>query len=200
MKAALQYKIGRILLYLIFKNLFGLKREGISNVPKEGSVIIAPNHRSNYDPPIVGCCIDSREIYSLAKSGLFISKMATWFLSSLNVIPVDIESPGIGTMKRFIELLKDGKAIMIFPEGTRSKTGEYLRAKTGVGYLAIKTNSPVIPTFIEGTFESMINHFLRKTPLRVKFGSPIYPYKGVKSIKYAKFLSDKILEEVKKLG
>jgi 1-acyl-sn-glycerol-3-phosphate acyltransferase len=200
MKASLQYKTGRILLYLIFKILFGLKREGFLNVPKEGSVIIAPNHRSNYDPPIVGCCIDSREIYFLAKSGLFISKIATWFLSGLNTIPVDLKSPGIGTMKRFIELLRDGKAIMIFPEGTRSKTGEYLRAKTGVGYLAIKTNSPVIPTLIEGTFESMTNHLLRKTPLRVKFGNPIYPSKEVESVKDANLLSKKILKEIKKLG
>ena len=200
MKAALQYKIGRILLYFIFKNLFGLKREGLSNIPEEGSVIIAPNHRSNYDPPIVGCCVDHREIYFLAKSGLFISRVVTWFLSGLNVIPVDLKSPGIGTMKRFLELLKDGKAVMIFPEGTRSKTGEYLTAKTGVGYLAIRTNSPVIPTLIEGTFESMMNHFLRKTPLRVKFGRPIYPYKEIKSVKDAKFLSCKILEEIKRLG
>lgn len=200
MKAALQYKIGRILLYFIFKNLFGLKREGLSNIPEEGSVIIAPNHRSNYDPPIVGCCVDHREIYFLAKSGLFISRVVTWFLSGLNVIPVDLKSPGIGTMKRFIELLKGGKAVMIFPEGTRSKTGEYLTAKTGVGYLAIRTNSPVIPTLIEGTFESMMNHFLRKTPLKVKFGSPIYPYKEVKSVKDAKLLSNKILEEIKRLG
>ncbi len=200
MKAPLQYKISRALLYFLFKILFGLKGEDVSNVPKEGPVIIAPNHRSNYDPLLVGGCVDSREIYYLAKSGLFISKVATWFLKSLNVIPVDLENPGIGTMRRFINLLKDGKAIMVFPEGTRSKTHEYLKAQPGVGFLSIRTNVPVIPTLIEGTYESMIKHFFRRTPLRVKFGIPIYPENKVKNLKDAQKLSDRILEEVKKLG
>jgi len=83
MKAPFQYKIARALLYLLFRIIFGLEIEGISNVPKEGSVIIAPNHRSNYDPLLVGCCVDSRGVYYLAKSGLFTSKAVPVFLGVL---------------------------------------------------------------------------------------------------------------------
>lgn len=200
MKAPFQYKIARVLLYLLFRIIFGLEIEGISNVPKEGSVIIAPNHRSNYDPLLVGCCVDSRGVYYLAKSGLFTSKAVACFLRSLNVIPVDLEKPAVGALRTFVNLLKKGKAIMVFPEGTRSRTNKYLKALPGVGYLAVRTNSTVIPTLIEGTYESMTRHFLRRSPLRVRFGTPIYPENEVKSVKEAEALSIKILEEVKRLA
>lgn len=199
MKASYQYKISRITLYLLFKILFGLRIEGLSNIPESGPVIIAPNHRSNYDPPLVGCCVSTREIYCLAKSGLFTLKIATWFLKSINVIPINLKNPGIGTMRRFINLLGNGKIVMLFPEGTRSKTNEFLKAQPGVGFLSIKMNAPVIPTLIEGTYESMRRHFFRISPLRVKFGAPIYPENEIRSIKDAQKLSDRILEEVKGL-
>ena len=116
------------------------------------------------------------------------------------MIPVDLEKPTVGALRTFVNLLKKGKAIMVFPEGTRSRTNKYLKALPGVGYLAVRTNSTVIPTLIEGTYESMTRHFLRRSPLRVRFGTPIYPKNEVKSVKEAEALSIKILEEVKRLA
>ncbi|MCK4529168.1 1-acyl-sn-glycerol-3-phosphate acyltransferase [candidate division WOR-3 bacterium] len=200
MKASLQYKIGKFFLYITFRFLFGLKIEGVSNIPRKGAVIISPNHRSNYDPPLVGCCIDTRVVQFMGKSGLFTTKFSSWFLRGINVIPVGREGSVLGTVREFIRFLKEGKAIMVFPEGTRSKTGKYLEAQPGVGFLAIRTNTPVIPTFIRGMSEPLIKHFFRITPLKVKFGKPIYPA-GIKhNLKEAKKFADMVLEEIKKLG
>lgn len=197
MRASLQYRIGRFLIYLIFKILFGLKIEGVSNIPEKGPVIIAPNHRSNYDPPLAGCCVDKREIYYFAKKDLFVTKPYAWLLKSVNVIPVDVKTPGIGSLRKFVSLLKKGKAVMLFPEGTRSKTNEYLKAQPGVGFLSIRTKAPIVPTLIEGTHESMLGHFFRISPLRVTFGDPIYPETGGRGSENARKLSERILDEVK---
>ncbi len=198
MKASKPYKVGRLLFYFFFKVL-GLRVEGAENVPEKGGVIIAPNHRSNYDPPLVGSCIASRPVFFLAKKELFANKFISWILKTVHAIPVDTENPGVKTMRIFVELLRKGKAVIIFPEGSRSKTNEFLSARPGVGYMSIKTNAPVVPVLITGTHESMLNHFLRKTPFTLKFGRPIYPdYKRPDS-KNAMEFAEKVMEKIKGL-
>ncbi|MEJ2307543.1 MAG: lysophospholipid acyltransferase family protein, partial [candidate division WOR-3 bacterium] len=172
----------------------------VENVPKKGGFIIAPNHRSNYDPPLVGCCIASRPVFFLAKKGLFINRLVSWILMTVHAIPVDTENPGVKTMRIFVELLKKGKAVIIFPEGSRSKTNEFLPPRPGVGYLSIRNNVPVVPVLITGTHESMLNHFLRKTPFTLKFGRPIYPDSGRANSKNAIEFTEKIVERIKGLA
>jgi 1-acyl-sn-glycerol-3-phosphate acyltransferase len=199
MKASVQYKIGRFLFYLFYK-IFGLRIEGVDNVPRNSGVIIAPNHRSNYDPPLVGCVISFRPVYFLAKKELFINNTVSWILRSVCAIPVDTDNPGIKTMRVFVNLLKEGKAVMVFPEGQRSKTNEFLPPYPGVGYLSIKAKVPVVPALITGTHESMLNHFLRKSPLTLKFGSSIYPSCDRPTNENAKELTGKIMERIKGLA
>jgi 1-acyl-sn-glycerol-3-phosphate acyltransferase len=199
MKASEPYKAGRLLFYFFFKVL-GLQIEGVENVPEKGGVIIAPNHRSNYDPPLVGCCITSRPVYFLAKKGLFINRIVSWILKTVCAIPVNTENPGIKTMRVFVELLRRGKAVIIFPEGSRSKTNEFLSPHPGVGYLSIKVNVPVVPVLVTGTHESMLNHFLRRTPLTVNFGSPLYPDHKQANTKNAREFTEKIMEKIKGLA
>jgi 1-acyl-sn-glycerol-3-phosphate acyltransferase len=199
MKAPIQYKAGRVLFYFFYKVL-GLRIDGVENVPEKGGVIIAPNHRSNYDPPLVGCCIKSRPVYFLAKKGLFINKAVSWILRSVFAIPVDTGNPDIKTMRIFVNLLKEGKAVMMFPEGSRSINNEFLPARPGVGYLSIKTQVPVVPALITGTHESMLNHFLRKVPFTLKFGSPVYPDCEKANMKNAVEFTEKIMERIKDLA
>jgi 1-acyl-sn-glycerol-3-phosphate acyltransferase len=198
MRATVPYNIGYFL-FLGFYKIFGLKIEGADNVPKKGGVIVAPNHRSNYDPPLVGCCIASRPVVFLAKKGLFVNKTVSWVLRSVHAVPVDTGSPGINTMRFFVNLLKKGKALIMFPEGSRSKTNKFLPAQPGVGYLSIKTKVPVVPVLITGTHESMLKHLLRQTPLSVKFGEPIYPEYDRPTMRNSKALSKKIIENIKRL-
>ncbi len=199
MKASIQYKAARFLFYWFYK-IFGLRIEGVENIPGKGGVIIAPNHRSNYDPPLVGCSITIRPVYFLAKKGLFINRAVSWILSSVCAIPVDTDNPGIKTMRVFVNLLKEGKAVMVFPEGQRSKTNEFLPPYPGVGYLSIRTKAPVVPALITGTHESMLNHFLRKTPLTLKFGSLVYPVHEQATTENARELTEKIMGKIKGLA
>ena len=199
MKATVHYKAAHIIFYFFYR-ILGLQIYGADNVPEKGGVIIAPNHRSNYDPPLVGCCIKSRPVYFFAKKGLFINKAVSWILRSVCAIPVDTDSPDVKTMRVFVNLLKEGKAVMVFPEGQRSKTNEFLPAYPGVGYLSIRANVPVVPALITGTHESMLNHFLRKTPFTLKFGSPIYPSYDRATTKNARELTEKIMERIKGLA
>jgi 1-acyl-sn-glycerol-3-phosphate acyltransferase len=199
MKAPVPYKIGRFLFYWFYR-ILGLRIEGLDNIPREGGLIIAPNHRSNYDPPLVGCGIPFRSVYFLAKKGLFINKTVSWVLKSVCAIPVDTDNPGVKVMKDFINLLKDGKAVMVFPEGMRSKTNEFLPAYPGVGYLSIKAQVPVVPALINGTYESMKKHLFRQMPLNLKFGSPIYPEYERATTENAKDLTEIIMERIKGLA
>jgi 1-acyl-sn-glycerol-3-phosphate acyltransferase len=199
MKAPVPYKIGRILFYWFYK-ILGLRIEGIDNIPRKGGAIIAPNHRSNYDPPLVGCGISFRPVYFLAKKGLFINKTVSWVLRSVCAIPVDTDNPGVKVMKDFINLLKDEKAVMVFPEGSRSKTNEFLPAYPGVGYLSIKAQVPVVPALINGTHESMKKHLFRQTPLTLKFGTPIYTEYERATTENVKELTEIIMERIKGLA
>ncbi len=199
MKASIPYNIAYHI-FLLFYKILGLKIEGANNVPVKGGVIIAPNHRSNYDPPLVGCCISLRPVTFLAKKSLFINKTVSLILRSVSAIPVDTENPEIKTMRIFVNLLKAGKAIIVFPEGSRSKTNEFLPGQPGVGYLSIKTKVPVVPVLITGTHESMLKHFLRQTPLSVKFGNPMCPDHKQPTMSNAREFTEEIIKEIKDLA
>jgi len=181
--------------------VFNLKTKGWDNIPKRGRVIIAPNHHSNYDPPLVGCCITHRDLFYIAKVDLFVNKISSWFLRKFNAIPLRTNTSDMKAIRIIIGLLKKEFPVVVFPEGTRSKTGDFLPAQPGVGYLSYKTQSPVVPVFVKGTEESMLKHFLRKSPLLVTFRKPIYPEKKEKvSIEDAQRFSDYILNTIKEMG
>lgn len=170
-----------LILYPLFKALFGMRIEGTENVRRKKRVIIAPNHISSWDPPLVGVA-SPRELYFLAKEDLFIPNVLfRWLITTYNAIPIKRETGGKDALKKALKLLKEEKAVVIFPEGTRNKTEkELLPFKEGVALLAIKTNSPVVPTCVKGPRKPFWTWVLRKEQLKVKFGKPLYPsnFKG----------------------
>lgn len=165
-----------LILYPLFKVLFGMRVKGRKNVIRKKRVIIAPNHISSWDPPLVGVA-SPRELYFLAKEDLFIpNPFFAALIRFYNAIPIKRETGGKDALKKAIKLLKDDKAVVIFPEGTRNKTEkELLEFKEGVALLAIKTDSPVVPTCIKGPRRPFWTWILRKERLEVKFGEPLYP-------------------------
>ena len=138
----------------IFSRLFfNYEVKGVNNIPADGNIVIAANHKSNLDPIFVAGAISSRPISVLAKKELFNCKPLGKFLHSINVIPVDRDNPGISTLKTVLRELKSGNAIGIFPEGTRCKGEEFGKAKAGLAMFAIKGKAQIVPVSIVTSYK-----------------------------------------------
>lgn len=138
-----------------FRELFDGSLFGDENLPRKGPYLLACNHVSFWDPPFVGSSVYNREIFPLSRNTLFRTPFRNWFFRGLNCIPVDRGGTDITAIKTVLQLLKDGKPVLIFPEGTRSFDGNFQPAQAGVGMLAIKTKVPVIPCRVFGAYEIM---------------------------------------------
>ena len=169
----LHYRLSWLFLNFVERVLFGFVVTGEERIPKTGAVIIASNHISYYDPPVVGSGVP-REVYFLAKEELFRNRVFGWFISKYNAIPLRRSVGDVGALKKAVSLLKQGRAVLMFPEGTRSLTGRLLKPKPGVGMIASLTASPVIPAYVRGT-NRLRGALLRRTRMEVAFGEPIVP-------------------------
>jgi 1-acyl-sn-glycerol-3-phosphate acyltransferase len=152
-----------------------IKIEGRENVP-DGGCLIVSNHVSYMDPTTVGWAV-AREIYYLGRKSLFKPPFWSWFLPICNVLPIDRDGHDIGGLRRIIKMLKDGRGVLLFPEGTRSTDGTLQPAEPGAGLVALKAGVPILPARVFGTFESLSRHNkrLRLHPIRVVIGKPYRP-------------------------
>ena len=158
-----------IWVFPLLKVLTGIRI--IGTVPKKGPFIIACNHVSFLDPPIVGICA-AREIYFLAKIDLFqTSETFAWLIKAYNAIPIS----GVQGLMTAIKLLKRGEVVVIFPEGTRSRKGHMLPFNPGVSYLAIRLGVSVIPAYIANSNKRFLRIILRLNRLKISFGKPVSP-------------------------
>jgi 1-acyl-sn-glycerol-3-phosphate acyltransferase len=169
----IHYRLSWLFLNLVERVLFGFLVTGSERIPKTGAVIIASNHISYCDPPVVGSGVP-REVFFLAKEELFRNRMFAWLISRYNAIPLRRSVGDVGALKKAVGLLKQGRAVLMFPEGTRSLTGKLLKPKPGVGMIAALTSSPVVPAYIRGT-NRLRDALLRRTRLEVCFGEPVLP-------------------------
>lgn len=147
------YKIVAKVLRVFSTTFYKFNVIGLENIPSEGKVILAANHKSNLDPVFLAAAIRSREVSVLAKQELFKIKPFAWFLNSIKAIPVDRENPSITTVKQCLKQLKDGEALGIFPEGTRCKDRQFGEAKAGLALFAIKGKSEIVPITILTTYK-----------------------------------------------
>lgn len=157
---------------IYFKLCYNFKVEGLENIPKTGALLIAGNHLSNADPPAIGAFAGLvRDSRFVAKKELFSVPLLGWFFRHCNYIPVDRKRTigDMGALKEVVEALHAGQSVVMFPEGTRSKTGKPQKPKSGIGFLVYKTGAPVLPVKIEGTFGWP---WVRK--IRVKFGTVMH--------------------------
>lgn len=155
-----------------FRTCYDFKVEGLDNIPKTGALIIAGNHLSNADPPAIGSFAGLvRDSRFVAKKELFSVPGLGWFFRRSGYIPVDRARTigDFGALKEVVRALEQGQSVVMFPEGTRSKTGKPQKPKSGIGFLVYKTGAPVLPVKVEGTFGWP---WVRK--IRVKFGTVIH--------------------------
>lgn len=142
------YNIARVILTPIICFLFNIKYVGVENLKENGGYILCSNHRSLWDPLLIAFGIKNRKLNFMAKKELFKFKPFAAIIRSLGAFPVSRGSGDIGAIKNAVDVVNSGKILLIFPEGTRSKTGKPLRAKAGAVYIANETKSDIIPVAI----------------------------------------------------
>src|SRR5688572_9234117 len=168
------YRIPWSLLHVIFAVYFRWRVYNKERVPPSGPLILASNHSSFLDPPSVGTALD-REINYLARESLFRFPIIGWLLREWNSVPVDREGGGARGLTTILERLRSGGAIILFPEGTRTRDGRLQPARAGIGLAVVKSNAPVVPVRVFGTYEAYGRHVKIPRPCRitVKFGQPM---------------------------
>lgn len=143
------YALARNIVSFIFHIIFKITIVGKENIPSQkGGFIIASNHVSNYDPPMVGIVFKGKYAF-MAKEELFRNKFFAWLITKLGAFPVKRGAKDLSTIDKALECLERGRIFVIFPEGTRSKTGELGRAKSGVAITAARAEAPVVPVFVK---------------------------------------------------
>jgi len=181
---------------IYFKTFHDFQVEGLENIPKEGALLIASNHLSNADPPAIGSFSGLvRDSRFVAKKELFEIPVFGWFFRHCNYIPVDRQRQigDFGALKEVVHALDNGESVIMFPEGTRSKTGKPQKPKSGIGFLVYKTGVPVLPVRITGTFGWP---WVRK--IRIKFGKVMHLTKDETlepKAQYKEF-ANKIMEQI----
>lgn len=168
------YWLGWSFFRLVYAVYFRWRVLNPERVPASGPVILAANHASFIDPPLVGAGLH-RECSFLARDTLFNSRPVAWLLHKWQAIPLDREGSSATGMKRLIEAVGAGRPVILFPEGTRTRDGQLQRARSGIGLIVMKTNAPVVPVRVWGTFEAFGKHvkFPKPKPITVKYGHPI---------------------------
>ena len=144
------YEIARELVSFAYHIVFSIQVVGRENIPQEKSgYIIASNHVSNNDPPLVGITFRGKYTF-MAKEELFQkSRIFAWLITKLGAFPVRRGAKDNSAIENALESLKHGRIFVIFPEGTRSKDGELGKAKSGVTLIAAQAKVPVVPVFVK---------------------------------------------------
>ncbi len=167
----LSYRVGWNLFRAMYATYFRWRVFNPERVPLTGGVILASNHASFLDPPLVGAGL-RRDINYLARDSLFRYPGIGALLRSWNSVPVDRDGGGAAGLREILNRLLAGGAIILFPEGTRTPDGRLQAARSGIGLTVIKSDVPVIPVRTFGTFEAFgrDHKFPRPVGVAVKYG------------------------------
>ena len=170
----LSYRIGWLFFRTLYTVYFRWRVFNAERVPVTGGVILAANHASFIDPPLVGSAL-YRPINYMARESLFRFPGVGALLRSWNAVPVNRDGGGAAGLKAILDRLLAGGGIILFPEGTRTLDGKLQPARSGVGLTVIKSVAPVVPVRVFGSFEAYGRHMKIPRPHRVvvKFGKPM---------------------------
>ena len=166
------YWIVRGVLQPLVTIYFRLSRIGREHVPREGGVLLAPNHRSFLDPIVIAISV-RRPAYFMAKQELFNNRLQAWLLNSLGAFPVRRGEADEDAMNTARMLLEGGEMVFVFPEGTRIKKGSLGKPKRGVGRLALETGAPVVPIAVIATDKARRGWKVRPVKVKIRFGRPL---------------------------
>jgi 1-acyl-sn-glycerol-3-phosphate acyltransferase len=143
---------------------------GRERIPRNGGIVVASNHISFWDPPLIGAAVP-RELFFLAREELFRTPVLGPLIRSVNAIPIRRGVADMSGLSRAMDRLKDGAALLMFPEGGRMRDGELHPARPGVGMMAVHANVPIIPCHVSGS-DRQRQWWYRGTRVRLWFGVP----------------------------
>lgn len=163
-------------LYKLFFFFGASNSEAVERLPKGEGVIVTPNHTSYLDPPLVGISL-KRRVTFLAKEYLFGAPVVGFVLRSISALPIKSQKDDLRSLRELIRALRSGACVVVFPEGTRSEDGRLKDPEIGVGFLAIKSASWVVPAYISGTYRAFPKgvKFFRPAKVDIRYGKPFKP-------------------------
>lgn len=201
------YSLSRHVVRGVFRVLWPTTVKGLSNVPAHGPVILASNHRAFIDSIVIPMIVPRRVVF-IAKAEYFTGTgvrgaLDRFFFTLVGAIPVDrkAQTNATAALEQAVDVLQEGHAFGIYPEGTRSRTGLLYRGRTGVAWIALKENAVVVPVGIKGTDKAQDIRTNRLTPfkkLTVTFGEPIpaAQYQHLKPGQARRQLTDHIMDKI----
>lgn len=174
------YRACRTIARIATTLMFDLKVYGSQHVPTHGGAIIAANHQSYLDPVLVGVLL-RRPLSFMAKSTLFRNRYFTWLISALHAFPVRLGAGDVSAMKEAIRRVQQGHLLCVYPEGTRTETGELGPIQAGVALVVKRAGVPVVPAVIDGAFDAFGPHRKLPRPTRIllMYGPPMH-FEGLK--------------------
>jgi 1-acyl-sn-glycerol-3-phosphate acyltransferase len=168
------YNIFYNLAKLLARMIFSMRVIHPERMVESGPLLIAVNHSSFFDPPLAGIC-SRRGVYYLARKTLLKWPFFGPLFPAMNVIPVERDGNDMSALREVIKKVKEGNAVLLFPEGTRSVDGHLQPARAGIGLVIAKTGAPVLPMRIFGAYEAFPKnaHRFQLSQITVVIGEPI---------------------------
>ncbi|MDN5764942.1 MAG: 1-acyl-sn-glycerol-3-phosphate acyltransferase [Humibacillus sp.] len=204
------YSLGRNVLYPLSHALYRPTIEGKENVPRHGGVVVASNHLSFIDSFAIPLA-SPRQVRFLAKAEYWTGSgvggaLRKGFFSAVGMIPVDRGSTSAAqeSLDQALEVINEGDAFGIYPEGTRSRDGRLYRGRTGVAWLALTAGVPVLPVGLIGTenIQPVGARFPKLAKVTVRFGEPIgiERFAGMPAGKARRQLTDEVMDAIAALS
>ena len=168
------YAVLKPVAVLLMRWMFDLTSVGAHHVPATGPVLLVSNHSSVLDPPLVGGAAP-RHLSFLAKAELFAIPGFGRLIRGLNARPLRREGADASALREALRMLSEGRALLVFPEGTRGTEGELRPPKAGAGMLAVLSGAAVVPVYVKGSGRAWPRgrRFPRRSPVTVTFGPPL---------------------------
>lgn len=185
------YSFVKALVYSVLKPIYRIESIGLENFPKDGGVLLCSNHIDNLDPPVVGI-MAPRPVHFMAKEELFSVPLLGKIVPHLNAFPVKRGMSDREAIRKGLAVLKEQKVLGLFPEGTRSKTGELGKGLAGAGFFALRSDAAIVPCAIIGPYKPF-------KKLKIVYGQPIDMQKLRADKASADEATDVIMSEIRKL-
>lgn len=202
MQRSLNWRILQVIARIFTTVWFNLKTYGRENVPQTGGVLLLANHQSYLDPVLVSVHL-KRPVSFMARSSLFKNPFFARFIRSLNAFPVRLGHGDVSAIKECVRQLQEGRALNVYPEGTRTLTGKIGPIEKGIALVIRKAGVPVVPVAIDGSFEAWPRGKVLFHPHRIRliYGKPmlLHELKGDEIVSRLEQALNALLDQVRQM-